>query len=63
METDNSKRNDRLLRKKLRGYLIPMMLTMAAFSLSEFVDIMIVSNLLGSKAVAEYIFYHKPDLR
>lgn len=33
-------------------YLFPTMLTMAALSLNEFVDSMLVSNLLGSRAMA-----------
>ena len=46
------KRSNRLLFKKMIEYLFPTMLTMAALSLDEFVDSMIVSNLLGSKAMA-----------
>ena len=46
------KRNNRLLIKKMIEYLFPTMLTMAALSLNEFVDSMMVSNLLGSNAMA-----------
>ena len=51
MATDYA-RSDRLLRKKFYQYLIPMMITYAALSLNEFVDSMLVSNLLGSEALA-----------
>ena len=46
------KRSNRLLFKKMIEYLFPTMLTMAALSLDAFVDSMIVSNLLGSNAMA-----------
>lgn len=45
-------RSDRLLRKKFHEYLVPTMITYAALSLNEFVDSMLVSNLLGSNAMA-----------
>lgn len=45
-------RSDRLLRKKFFQYLLPTMITYAALSLSEFADSMMVSNLLGSGAMA-----------
>ena len=45
-------RNDRLLRKKFNQYLLPTMATYAALSLNEFLDSMLVSNLLGSDAMA-----------
>jgi len=48
----SAKRNNKLLFKKMMEYLFPTMLTMAALSLDEFVDSMIVSNLLGSNAMA-----------
>ena len=45
-------RSDRILRKKLMHYLFPTMASCAALSLSEFLDSMLVSNMLGSKAMA-----------
>ena len=45
-------RSDRILRKKLSQYLFPTMASCAALSLSEFLDSMLVSNMLGSKAMA-----------
>ena len=45
-------RSNKILFKKMIEYLFPTMLTMAALSLDEFVDSMIVSNLLGSDAMA-----------
>ena len=54
--TDNRKyqynRSNRLLRKKFGQYLVPTMITMAAMSLNEFVDSMVVSRLLGSEGLA-----------
>lgn len=47
-------RSDRLLRKKFFQYLLPTMITYAALSLNEFVDSMLVSNLLDSDAMAVY---------
>ncbi len=46
------KRSSAILFEKFLRYLLPAMLTMAALSLSEFVDSMIVSNLLGENALA-----------
>lgn len=45
-------RTDHILRKKLRQYLLPTMASYAALSLNEFLDSMLVSNMLGSKAMA-----------
>ena len=45
-------RTDRLLKKEFLHYFFPAMLTAAAFSLSEFVDAMIVANILDSRAMA-----------
>ncbi len=45
-------RSYRLLYKKFVHYIIPTMITYAALSLNEFVDSMLVSNLLGSEAMA-----------
>lgn len=45
-------RSDRLLLRKFFQYLAPTMVTFAALSLNEFVDSMLVSNLLGSDAMA-----------
>lgn len=45
-------RSNRLLLKKYSQYLVPTMITYAALSLNEFVDSMLVSNLLGSDAMA-----------
>ena len=45
-------RSNQLLFKKYSQYLIPTMITYAALSLNEFVDSMLVSKLLGSKAMA-----------
>ena len=46
------KRTDRILAKKYRQYLIPSILTSLALALNEFVDCMLVSNLLDSDALA-----------
>lgn len=46
------KRTNKILIQKMLEYLLPTMLTMAALSLNEFVDSMVVSNLLGSNAMA-----------
>ncbi|MCR4779607.1 MAG: polysaccharide biosynthesis C-terminal domain-containing protein, partial [Ruminiclostridium sp.] len=51
-EDDKANRSDAILKRKFYQYLLPAMLTIAAFSLSEFVDSMIVANLLGSGAMA-----------
>ncbi len=45
-------RSNRLLVKKFIQYLFPTMITVAALSLNEFVDSMLVSRLLGSSAMA-----------
>ena len=45
-------RSGNLLRKKFRQYLVPMILASLASSLSEFLDGIVVSNLLGSDALA-----------
>ena len=45
-------RTDLILRKKLRQYLLPTLASYAALSLNEFLDSMLVSNMLGSKAMA-----------
>lgn len=45
-------RSDRLLLRKYTQYLVPTMITYAALSLNEFVDSMLVSNLLDSDAMA-----------
>ncbi len=50
--TEAYSRSDRLLRKKFFQYLLPTMITYAALSLNEFVDSMLVSNLLDSDAMA-----------
>lgn len=46
------KRTNKVLLKKFIQYLIPTMATYAALSLNEFLDSMIVSNLLGANAMA-----------
>lgn len=51
MKTDFT-RSDRILRRKLGQYLLPTMASYAALSLNEFLDSMLVSNMLGSKAMA-----------
>lgn len=45
-------RSNRLLVKKFLHYLFPTMITVAALSLNEFVDSMLVSRLLGSDGMA-----------
>lgn len=45
-------RSNHLLFKKFVQYFIPTMITYAALSLNEFVDSMLVSNLLDTKAMA-----------
>ncbi len=45
-------RTGKLLKRKFASYLLPTTLTMAALSLNEFVDSMIVSHLLGPDAMA-----------
>jgi Na+-driven multidrug efflux pump len=51
MEKDY-KRSNRNMSRKLLQYMIPSMITYTALSLNEFADSMIVSNLLGSGAMA-----------
>ncbi len=51
MEKEYS-RTDSILRKKFNQYLLPTMATYAALSLNEFLDSILVSNLLGSEAMA-----------
>ena len=41
-----------ILIRKFQKYLLPTMITTAALSLNEFADSMLVSNLLGSQAMA-----------
>ena len=45
-------RSNRLLQKKFIQYLLPAMITYTALSLNQFVDSMLVSNMLGSDAMA-----------
>ncbi len=45
-------RSGSILMKKYRQYLLPSILTSLAFALNEFVDCMVISNLLGSDALA-----------
>jgi putative MATE family efflux protein len=45
-------RTNRILRKKFAQYLFPTTVTYAALSLNEFLDSMLVSNMLGSEAMA-----------
>ena len=45
-------RSNQLINRKFTQYLIPTMITYAAMSLNEFVDSMLVSNLLSSDAMA-----------
>ncbi|MCR5099415.1 MAG: hypothetical protein K6B14_10795 [Lachnospiraceae bacterium] len=54
MEVDQSQgiRSDSILMKKYRQYLLPSILTSLALALNEFVDSMILSNMLGSDALA-----------
>lgn len=49
---DNLQRSNRILNKKILQYLFPTMVTTAALSLNEFVDSMLVANLIGSDAMA-----------
>lgn len=46
------RRTNKILRNKFTRYLFPMFVTMAALSLNEFVDSMLVSRLLGSEGMA-----------
>ncbi|MGX8685356.1 MAG: MATE family efflux transporter [Spirochaetales bacterium] len=45
-------RSDHVLKRKLIQYLLPTLASNAALSLTDFLDSMVVSNLLGSKALA-----------
>ena len=45
-------RSDHVLKRKLIQYLFPTLASNAALSLTDFLDSMVVSNLLGSKALA-----------
>ena len=49
---EEMRRSGNLLQKKFRQYLLPMILASLASSLSEFLDGIVVSNLLGSDALA-----------
>jgi len=49
---NNFIRSDQLLKKKFVQYLIPTMTSYAALSINGFLDSMIVSNSLGSRALA-----------
>jgi len=51
-QTQIFERSNKLLTKKMRQYLVPTMVTMAALSLNEFLDSMMVSVLLDSQALA-----------
>lgn len=51
-QTQLFERSNKLLTKKMRQYLVPTMVTMAALSLNEFLDSMMVSVLLDSQALA-----------
>ena len=44
--------NDSIIMKKYRQYLLPSILTSLALALNEFVDCMLVSNMLGGDALA-----------
>ena len=44
--------DNRILMKKYKQYLVPSIMTSLALALNEFVDCMLVSNLLGSDALA-----------
>ena len=46
------KRTSSILSQKFFRYLLPSLLTMAALSLSEFADSMLVSNLIGANAMS-----------
>ena len=46
------KRNDKLIKKKLYSYLLPSIIMIAALQLGNFVDAIIVGNLLGSYATS-----------
>ena len=44
--------NDSIIMRKYRQYLLPSILTSLALALNEFVDCMLVSNMLGGDALA-----------
>ena len=46
------KSNDNLLRKTFLRFLLPLIIQYLAFSLSEFTDSILVSQMLGDKAMA-----------
>ena len=48
----NYKRSNRILTEKFLRYLVPTIITTLALSLNEFVDSMMVANLLGSQAMS-----------
>lgn len=50
-QTVSFHRSNQLLTRKMWQYLLPTMITMAALSLNEFLDSLVVSYLLGSKAM------------
>ena len=49
---DSSRRNGRIITRKFFRYVVPMVMSTIAISLNEFVDSMLVSNLLDSDAMA-----------
>ena len=51
-QTQIFERSNKILTRKMRQYLVPTMVTMAALSLNEFLDSMMVSVLLDSQALA-----------
>ena len=46
------KRNDKILKRKFYQYLLPSILSVAATSLNEFLDSIVVAQTLGSDAMA-----------
>ncbi|MBP5162261.1 MAG: hypothetical protein ILP16_04710 [Spirochaetales bacterium] len=48
---DSSKRNGKIITRKFFRYLIPMVMSTIAISLNEFVDSIIVSQVLGAEAM------------
>lgn len=48
----NSRTSEGILRRKYRQYLLPSILTSLALALNEFVDSILVANLLGNNALA-----------
>ncbi|MBQ3317991.1 MAG: hypothetical protein IJG69_08650, partial [Spirochaetales bacterium] len=49
---DSSRRNGRIITRKFFRYVVPMVMSTIAISLNEFVDSILVSQLLGSDAMA-----------